>query len=98
MGISDIQRSAVLRAVEEFNRLGRERFLELYNYGKAKQYFLKLDGKFYDSKAILGVAHKYQFPVKGPLKSDDFSGGKLTVQQKLEELGFTVVIRKLKPL
>ena len=96
MGLSDIKsRKAVLDAVEEFNHLGRGAFLEKYGFGHARQYFLDLDGRLYDSKAIVGVAHGYEFPSEGPLESSEFNGGEATVQRKLEELGFTVrVLRK----
>ncbi len=87
--ISD--REPVLKAVEEFNRIGRERFLAEHGYGKAKDYFLYLDGRLYDSKAICGVAHGYEHPGDGPLKASDFSGGEATVARVLEVLGFTVV-------
>jgi 5-methylcytosine-specific restriction protein A len=94
MGFSDItEPKAVSDAIEEFDRLGREKFLETYGFGKARKYYLVVNGKYYDSKAILGVAHKYQFPAKEPLKWSDFNGGKLTVQAKLEELGFTVEVK-----
>ena len=83
-------RQAVLQAIEEFDRLGREAFLAKYGFGKARQYFLIHDGRRYDSKAILGVALGFQFPGLGPLKPSEFSGGDATVKRKLEELHFTV--------
>jgi len=96
MALSDIQsRKAILAAIEESNRLGREAFLEKHGFGRARRYFLDCDGQLYDSKAIVGVAHGYEFPSEGPLESSEFSGGKATVKPKLEELGFTVrVLRK----
>jgi len=51
---------------------------------------LDIDGRLYDSKAIVGAAHGYEFPLAGPLRTGDFSGGEATVTRKLEELGFTV--------
>jgi len=96
MALSDMQsHKAILAAVEEFNRLGREAFLEKYGFGHARRYFLDIDGHLYDSKAIVGVAHGYEFPSEGPLESSEFSGGEATVQRKLEELGFTLrILRK----
>jgi hypothetical protein len=85
--------SAIFKAIEEFNALGRHRFLNKYGYHEAKEYFLHYEGKFYDSKAIAGVAHSYQHPDLGPLRSLDFSGGKATVERKLVELGFIVYRR-----
>ncbi|WP_413658606.1 HNH endonuclease [Paraburkholderia phenoliruptrix] len=82
--------AAVLKAVEEFDRKGRDVFLEEYGFGKARDYFLLIDGKRYDSKAIFGAAHKYQFPKLGPLGWRDFSGGATTVERKLEAMGFRI--------
>jgi 5-methylcytosine-specific restriction protein A len=92
MAFTDIDsRQAVLDAVAEFDQIGREEFLKKYGYREAQRYFLEIDGKRYDSKAIVGVAHKYQFPAEGALTFDEFSGGESTVQRKLEKLGFHVV-------
>jgi hypothetical protein len=89
--LSDLSsRKAVLLAIAEHDRLGRAEFLRRYGFGKARGYFLVYEGRRYDSKAIAGVAHGYQFPDQGPLTSDRFSGGETTVQSKLGELGFVV--------
>jgi hypothetical protein len=85
-------REAVLKAIEEFDQLGREAFLQTYGFGYAKEYFLFYKNRFYDSKAIVGVAHKFQFPNQGHLPSDSFSGGQDTVVPKLNQLGFEVRI------
>jgi putative restriction endonuclease len=61
MALSDITDStAVLQAAHEFDALGREAFPAHYEFGKAREYFLVLNGKRYDSKAIMGAAHGYQ--------------------------------------
>jgi hypothetical protein len=92
MTISDLlQSSAVAAAVHEFDRIGRDGFLAKYGFGKAREYFLKLGDKLYDSKAIVGAAHGYQYPERGPLKAEDFSGGEQTVRKKLEDLGYVVI-------
>lgn len=83
---------AVEKAVDEFNRLGRETFLDKYGFGRAREYFLEIDGKRYDSKAIVGAAHGFQFPSEGALRPSDFSGGDATVRVKLESLGFNVLV------
>lgn len=91
MSFSDISsREAIFDAVREFDEIGRDAFLERYGFGRARKYSLYIDGQLYDSKAIVGVAHGYEYPDKGPLKSDEFVGGKHTVKPKLEELGFEV--------
>ena len=93
MALSEISRDAVLHAVRECDQMGRDRFLKHYGFKCARSYYLSCDGKLYDSKAILGVAHKFQFPANGPLKPRDFSGGRSTVRPVLERLGFEVVVK-----
>jgi hypothetical protein len=93
MTLADLtDRNAVIQAVVECNGLGRDRFLAKYGFGRAYNYFLDIDGRRYDSKAIVGVAHRYQFPGLGPLGAHDFSGGLATVKRKLDELGFNVLV------
>jgi len=89
MSLGQIKNPAsVEQAVAEFDQIGREDFLRKYNFGKAREYYLVINGNKYDSKAILAAAHGYEFPELGPLKR--FSGGKDTVRPKLESLGFVV--------
>jgi 5-methylcytosine-specific restriction enzyme A len=83
--------ASVRKAAEEFDRLGRDAFLAKYGYGPSRRYFLSLNGRLYDSKAIVGAAHGYEFS-SHTLQASDFSGGEATVQRKLEELGFQVVV------
>lgn len=91
MGISQLtNREAVLRAIQEYDTLGRETFLAKYGFGKAKRYILCYGGRTYDSKAIAGVAYGYQYPQHGPLKSSEFCGGEDTVKKCLGAMGFKV--------
>lgn len=93
MGLGDLtSRQAIDDAMDEFDALGRDTFLSKYGFGQAREYFMRRGNRLYDSKAIAGAAHRYQFPNQGPLKPTDFSGGEATVQRKLEELGFEVVV------
>lgn len=82
--------SAVLTAIEEFNRLGRPAFLKKYGFGKADKFFLVHDGRHYDSKAIAGVAYGKQFRAEGALSHKGFYGGLSETVPKLRELGFVV--------
>jgi hypothetical protein len=94
MALSDLSSpSAVLAAIKEFDRLGREQFLEFYGFGPAREYLLLLEGREYDSKAIAGVAHKYEFPEQGALPSDSFTGGISSgaAAKKLASLGFEII-------
>jgi 5-methylcytosine-specific restriction protein A len=83
-------RAAVLAALAEFDRLGRGEFLRRHGFREAREYYLVVGGRLYDSKAIAGVAHGYQFPQVGPLTADEFSGGEATVQRTFQALGFEV--------
>ncbi len=81
-------REAVLKAIEEYDQLGRDEFLKNHGFGEARSYVLVYEEREYDSKAIAGVACKYQFG--SSLSAAEFSGGQATVQKKLQALGFVV--------
>lgn len=93
MGFSDITRESVLKAISEFDDLGRDEFLARYGFRRAHRYLLVHEGRYYDSKAIVGVAHAYAVPTEGPLRS---GGGSVaatrTVQRLLERLAFFVEV------
>ena len=94
MALSDLSdRAAVIAAMREYDRTGRSAFLEKYGFGKSREFMIwdSDSGTLYDSKPIAGAAHGYQFPNKGPLRFNQFSGGEATVKPKLEALGFEVV-------
>ena len=61
MPLSELTDSqAILAAVAEYDRLGRSAFLDKYGFHPARTYELVLNGKPYDSKAIVGAAYGYQ--------------------------------------
>ncbi|WP_109465266.1 HNH endonuclease [Albibacillus kandeliae] len=97
MALSDIDRAVVLTAIEEFDRLGRDGFLQRYGFGRSRAYFLRHGGKLYDSKAIIGVAHGYLGENWGRLSATQFSGGEATVAQTLRGLGFEVQVSAVPP-
>ena len=82
-------REDILRAIDEFDRLGRDVFLQRYGFGRAREYLLVEKGREYDSKAIWGAAHQY---IDGgrALHSDEFSGGQSASAGELEKLGFKI--------
>jgi hypothetical protein len=90
MSLSDLTRSAILSAIEEHDRIGREEFLRRYGFGTARDYRLLFEGREYDSKAIAGVAHQYTATGAVPMTATEFSGGRNTVKRTLEALGFVV--------
>jgi 5-methylcytosine-specific restriction protein A len=90
MALSDLTTNAVLRALAQFDELGREAFLQRYGFRRARGYFVLFNGNRYDSKAIAGAAHGFVGPKLKPLTHADFSGGEKTVAKRLRKLGFTV--------
>ena len=89
MALRELSRHEILQAVAEYDRLGQERFLKKYGFGMARSYWLVVDGKTYDSKAIVGAAYGF-LPGREPLAAADFSGGAATVGRLLGGLGFQV--------
>ena len=89
MALSELTRQEILRATQEYDRLGRDAFLDKYGFGRARSYFLVHHGKTYDSKAIVGVAHGF-VPGRSALTFADFNGGAATVGRLLTNLGFEV--------
>jgi hypothetical protein len=85
---SRVTRADVIRAIEEYDRLGQDHFLAQHGFGRATAYLLIYRGQGYDSKAILGVAYKLATGVRiGP---EDFSGGVSGAAWVLRGLGFEI--------
>lgn len=88
MGLTDITRDSVLAAVAECDQLGRDTFLRNYGFKRARKYVLLHDGETYDSKALVGAAHRHA--TGDTLPAAAFSGGERTVVARLTTLGFDV--------
>jgi MrcB-like, N-terminal domain len=92
VALADItDRGAVLRAMAEADEVGERPFLDKYGFGESLRYRIVHEGKNYPSKAILAAAHGYQFPDRGPLTHEEFSGGTQTTA-KAQELGFEISV------
>jgi 5-methylcytosine-specific restriction protein A len=89
VALRELSRHEILQAVAEYDWLGQDRFLDKYGFGAARSYRLVVDGKTYDSKAIVGAAHGF-LTGQRPLAAADFSGGAPTVGRLLNGLGFQV--------
>ena len=76
---------AVLKAIDEWNEIGKTAFFRKYRFGEPTRYQLVHEEKRYPPKAIAGAAYFYQFGVR----IGNFSGGHET-NNKLRELGFTI--------
>lgn len=87
--LSDLtDRRAVEDAIAEFDRLGRDAFLDRHGFGEAREYYLVTDDGRYDSKAIFAVAWRNQHDEV--LTPADFSGGAQGAAGRLAELGYTI--------
>ena len=85
---SHVARADVVRAIEEYDRLGQDEFLAEHGFGRATAYLLIYHERSYDSKAILGVAYKFATGVR--IGAHDFSGGVYGAARVLRRLGFEV--------
>jgi len=78
----------VERALEEYDRLGAERFFVEHGFDPTTTYRLIWQGRDYPPKAILGTA--YEFATGERLASEDFEGGKTGAVKVLSRLGFDI--------
>lgn len=83
-----VTREYVMRAVEDYDRLGPEQFFSEHGFGPTTTYDLETNERLYPPKAILGTA--YEFATGERLASADFEGGKSGAVKVLGELGFTI--------
>ena len=86
--LDSIRRGDVIRTIAEYDRLGRDTFLSTHGFGNATEYVLMHEGYGYDSKAIVGVAHRYA--TGRELAQSDFNGDHDGAAQVLRDLGFVV--------
>jgi 5-methylcytosine-specific restriction protein A len=91
VALRDIGRDQVLAAIAEYDQLGQDEFLSRYGFKEARAYRLVHEGKSYDSKAIIGVAHRF-LPGQQALEAEEFSGGEANVARRLRRLGFVVQV------
>jgi hypothetical protein len=83
-----VTRAEVVGALEEYDRLGPERFFAEHGFAPTTTYELISDERRYPPKAILGTA--YELATGRRLASTDFEGGKSGAVKVLGQLGFTV--------
>ena len=84
----DVTRAEVMRAIQEYDRLGPEEFFSEHGFGPTTTYDLVFDERRYPPKAVLGAA--YEFATGQKLASGDFEGGKSGAVGVLEELDFDI--------
>jgi hypothetical protein len=86
-----VTREDVVRAIQEYDRLGPEAFFAEHGFAPTTTYDLVWEERRYPPKAILGTA--YEFATGERLRSGDFEGGKAGAVAVLGKLGFTVQAR-----
>ncbi len=87
-----VSRTDVLRAIQEYDRLGPRDFFSAHGFAPTTTYDLRWEERRYPPKAILGTA--YEFATGQRLASGDFEGGKSGAVKVLANLGFTVEPRR----
>ncbi|WP_326667914.1 hypothetical protein [Streptomyces canus] len=85
-GLTDA--SIVRRVVAECDDRGRDAFLDGHGFERANQYYLQVDGRLYDAKAIANVAYRYEHMAPD---ARVISGGRDHSNRLLERIGFAVV-------
>jgi hypothetical protein len=83
-----VTRDHVLRAIQEYDRLGPEQFFSEHGFAPTTTYELLWNKRRYPPKAILGTA--YEFATGQRLDSGDFEGGRTGAVKVLGKLGFTI--------
>ncbi|MGW5715864.1 YDG/SRA domain-containing protein [Amycolatopsis sp. NPDC003865] len=86
MSLADVEQEHVLKAIEEFDNLGRDAFLNRYGNDEATRYAVVYQGKEYDSEALAGSAHG--FAVGRAFRPSDLPSGSGAIAEYLAELGF----------
>ncbi|MGO8957510.1 MAG: hypothetical protein ACLQFR_09105 [Streptosporangiaceae bacterium] len=84
----DVSQDDVVRAIQEYDRLGPEAFFSEHGFAPTTSYELVWDERRYPPKAILGTA--YEFATGQRLASGDFEGGKTGAVKVLGNLGFKI--------
>jgi hypothetical protein len=84
----EVSREDVMRAIEEYDRLGPDQFFAQHGFAPTTTYELICNDRSYPPKALLGTA--YEFATGRRLASGDFEGGKVGAVRVLGKLGFTV--------
>ena len=88
----NVAHTDVVRAIQEYDRLGPERFFSTHGFAPTTTYDLVWEERRYPPKGILGTA--YELATGERLASEDFEGGKSGAVKVLGKLGFTIEPRR----
>lgn len=85
--LATLTREAVEKAMDEYDALGFEEFLSVYNFGASITHWAVRGGRRYPSKAIVGVAYQY-LSGGAPLDNEQLRGS--DARRQLQGLGYTI--------
>ncbi len=88
MSLGEITRDAVDAAMSQALEMGRKAFLESNGFKYATTYLLVQDGRLFDPKAIIGVAHGH-VPGRERLQANEFDA--TAAIHRLRQLEYQVV-------
>ncbi len=83
--LSVIDADTMLVEIQEFNDLGRDRFLKRYSFSRSSKFYLIHEERIYDTKVLVGAAYLHATGKR--LASNRFTGGVRTkaVFQKIKQ-------------
>ncbi len=85
---SSVTQQHILQAIAEYDARGGDEFLDVYGFVPADDYPLVHEGRSYDSRAVLGVAHRFATGrIATPEEVESGFDGAVTI---LRRRGFTV--------
>jgi hypothetical protein len=85
---SSVTQQHILQALAEYDARGGQEFLEVYGFAASEDYPLVHEGRSYDSRAVLGVAHRFATGrIATPEEVESGFDGAVTI---LRRRGFTV--------
>jgi hypothetical protein len=85
---SSVTQQHILQALAEYDARGGEQFLDVYGFAPSDDYPLVHEGRSYDSRAVLGVAHRFATGrIATPEEVESGFDGAVTI---LRRRGFTV--------
>ncbi|MCB7137468.1 hypothetical protein [Cellulosimicrobium marinum] len=83
---SAVTRQHILSAIAEYDDRGAENFLGVYGFTRSVREVLEHEGREYDAKAVLGVAHRHA--TGRVATADELAGGKVDAVTILRKRGF----------
>ena len=83
---SAVTRQHILAAIAEYDDRGAENFLGVYGFTRSVRETLEHEGRPYDAKAVLAVAHRHA--TGRAATAEEFSGGKVDAVTILRKRGF----------